>query len=174
MLQTGSLIDYLSVRELVTMIASLYPRPLDISDVSNLTGTTEIAGRRTNKLSGGQTHRFEVLRSFRNRRYLILSLAFPVVLYLAIAGANKHAHFDGLNFPLYFMTGMTALGTMAAVIGSGAEVVAAAKQHGPDIALLDIEMPGIDGLAAAGVLAHEVPACRSLVLTTGPGISGAR
>jgi ABC-2 type transport system permease protein len=68
--------------------------------------------------------RFEVLRSFRNRRYLILSLAFPVVLYLAIAGGNKHAHFDGLNFPLYFMTGMTALGTMAAVIGSGASIAA--------------------------------------------------
>jgi ABC-2 type transport system ATP-binding protein len=57
MLQTGSLIDYLSVRELVTMIASLYPRPLDVSDVLKLTGTTEIAGRRTNKLSGGQTQR---------------------------------------------------------------------------------------------------------------------
>ncbi|MFZ0664410.1 MAG: ABC transporter permease [Acidimicrobiales bacterium] len=68
--------------------------------------------------------RFEVLRSFRNRKYLILSLGFPVVLYLAIAGSNKHAHFDGISFPLYFMTGMTALGTMAAVIGSGAAIAA--------------------------------------------------
>jgi two-component system, NarL family, response regulator DesR len=55
---------------------------------------------------------------------------------------------------------------VVATVGRGDEVVAAAKEHGPDIALLDIEMPGIDGLAAAGVLAHEVPACRSLVLTT--------
>jgi two-component system response regulator DesR len=51
-------------------------------------------------------------------------------------------------------------------VGRGDEVVAAARAHRPDIALLDIEMPGIDGLAAAGALAHEVPECRSLILTT--------
>ncbi len=51
-------------------------------------------------------------------------------------------------------------------VGRGDEVVAAAKAHRPDVALLDIEMPGIDGLAAAGVLAQEVPECRSLILTT--------
>ena len=44
--------------------------------------------------------------------------------------------------------------------------MAAARQHRPDVALLDIDMPGIDGLAAAGVLAHELPQCRSLILTT--------
>jgi two-component system response regulator DesR len=55
---------------------------------------------------------------------------------------------------------------VVASVGRGDEVVAAAKTHLPDIALLDIEMPGIDGLAAAGVLAHEVPSCRSLILTT--------
>jgi two-component system response regulator DesR len=55
---------------------------------------------------------------------------------------------------------------VVAAVGRGDEVVAAAKAHHPDVALLDIEMPGIDGLAAAGVLAHEVPECRSLILTT--------
>jgi two-component system response regulator DesR len=34
------------------------------------------------------------------------------------------------------------------------------------VALLDIEMPGLDGLAAASALAREVPACRVLILTT--------
>lgn len=42
----------------------------------------------------------------------------------------------------------------------------AAGEHRPDVALLDIGMPGIDGLAAAGVLAQEFPECRSLILTT--------
>jgi len=69
----------------------------------------------------------------------------------------------------------TALGLMleleddfevVASVGRGDEAVAAAKQHQPDVALLDIEMPGIDGLAVAGVLAQEVPRCRSLILTT--------
>jgi ABC-2 type transport system ATP-binding protein len=57
MLQTVSLIEYLSVRELVTMVASLYPRPLPVQDVLRLTGATEFADRRTNKLSGGQAQR---------------------------------------------------------------------------------------------------------------------
>jgi two-component system, NarL family, response regulator DesR len=55
---------------------------------------------------------------------------------------------------------------VVATVGRGDEVVAAAKAHHPDVALLDIDMPGIDGLAAAGVLAHELPQCRSLILTT--------
>ncbi|MGA3218332.1 MAG: ABC transporter ATP-binding protein [Acidimicrobiales bacterium] len=57
MLQTGSLIQNLSVRELVTMVASLYPRPLDVEDVLRLTGTAELADRQTTKLSGGQAQR---------------------------------------------------------------------------------------------------------------------
>jgi two-component system, NarL family, response regulator DesR len=44
--------------------------------------------------------------------------------------------------------------------------VAAAQAHQPDVALLDIDMPGIDGLAAAAVLAQQVPGCKALILTT--------
>ncbi len=57
MLQTGALIRDLSVRELVAMMASLYPDPLDVDEVLGLTGIVEIANRRTQKLSGGQTQR---------------------------------------------------------------------------------------------------------------------
>jgi ABC-2 type transport system ATP-binding protein len=57
MLQTGALVEYLSVRELVTMVASVYPRPLPVEHAMRLAGVTEFAGRRTNKLSGGQTQR---------------------------------------------------------------------------------------------------------------------
>lgn len=55
---------------------------------------------------------------------------------------------------------------VVATVGRGDEVVAAAREHHADVALLDIEMPGIDGLAAAAVLAQEMPECRSLILTT--------
>jgi two-component system response regulator DesR len=55
---------------------------------------------------------------------------------------------------------------VVASVGRGDEVVAAASTHRPDVALLDIEMPGIDGLAAAAVLAQEVPHCRAVILTT--------
>ncbi len=57
MLQTGSLLQYLNVRELVSMMAALYPHPLDVDDVLHLTGIDEIAERATTKLSGGQTQR---------------------------------------------------------------------------------------------------------------------
>ena len=57
MLQTGALVEYLSVRELVTMVASVYPRPLPVEQAMRLAGVTEFAERRTNKLSGGQTQR---------------------------------------------------------------------------------------------------------------------
>ena len=57
MLQIGSLIRDLSVRELVTMMASLYPAPLDADEVLQLVGLDPIAGRRTQKLSGGETQR---------------------------------------------------------------------------------------------------------------------
>jgi ABC-2 type transport system ATP-binding protein len=57
MLQTGALIRDLSVRELVTMTASLFPAPLDVDDVLQLVGIEAIAERRTQKLSGGETQR---------------------------------------------------------------------------------------------------------------------
>jgi len=57
MLQTGQLIRDLSVRELLLQFASLYPRPLDVDETVALVGIGDIAGRRTQKLSGGQTQR---------------------------------------------------------------------------------------------------------------------
>ena len=55
---------------------------------------------------------------------------------------------------------------VVAQVGRGDEVVAAARDLHPDVALLDIEMPGLDGLAAAAALTQEVPACRVIIVTT--------
>ncbi len=55
---------------------------------------------------------------------------------------------------------------VVASVSRGDEVVPAARRAQADIALLDIEMPGIDGLAAAAVLRKEVPSCQALILTT--------
>jgi two-component system, NarL family, response regulator DesR len=56
--------------------------------------------------------------------------------------------------------------TVVAEVGRGDEVVAAAVQHKPDVALLDVEMPGLDGVAAARALRAALPACRVLMVTT--------
>jgi len=55
---------------------------------------------------------------------------------------------------------------VVAQVGRGDEVLAAARRESVDVALLDIQMPGLDGLAAAAVLHAELPACRVIILTT--------
>jgi ABC-2 type transport system ATP-binding protein len=57
MLQVGSLVRDLTVRELVGMIGGLYPKAIDVDAVLRVTGLTEVAGRYTQDLSGGQTQR---------------------------------------------------------------------------------------------------------------------
>jgi two-component system response regulator DesR len=51
-------------------------------------------------------------------------------------------------------------------VDRGDEVVRHALQHRPDVAVLDIEMPGQDGIEAAAELRRKLPACRVLILTT--------
>ena len=55
---------------------------------------------------------------------------------------------------------------VVAEVGSGDEVVPAARQTKPDVALLDVQMPGKDGLAAAAELRDNMPTCRVVVCTT--------
>ena len=57
MLQTGGLLRDLTVRELVTMMAALYPSALGVEDALVLAGVDALAARRTEKLSGGETQR---------------------------------------------------------------------------------------------------------------------
>lgn len=55
---------------------------------------------------------------------------------------------------------------VVAEVPRGDEVVAAALATRPHVALLDIEMPGLDGLDAAAELHAALPACRTLIVTT--------
>ncbi|HLI61194.1 MAG TPA: response regulator transcription factor [Solirubrobacteraceae bacterium] len=55
---------------------------------------------------------------------------------------------------------------VVAQVSRGDEVLEAALRERPDVALLDIEMPGATGLEAATALAAELPECRVLILTT--------
>jgi two-component system, NarL family, response regulator DesR len=55
---------------------------------------------------------------------------------------------------------------VVAEVGRGDEVVPAALDTRPDVALLDVEMPGLDGVAAARALHQALPSCRVLMVTT--------
>lgn len=55
---------------------------------------------------------------------------------------------------------------VVAQVGRGDEVVAAVLEHDVQVALLDIEMPGADGIEVAAALRQQAPQCRSLIVTT--------
>ena len=73
LLQTGALISELSVREVIAMLGSLYPDPMPVDEVVGAADIADIADRRTNRLSGGQTQRVRVaLALVPNPRLLVL------------------------------------------------------------------------------------------------------
>ena len=55
---------------------------------------------------------------------------------------------------------------VVAEVGTGDEVVAAARSSNPDVALIDVEMPGLDGIAATAALHEALPGVRVLIVTT--------
>jgi ABC-2 type transport system permease protein len=68
--------------------------------------------------------KYELLRTFRARRFFIFSVAFPLVMFVLIAGPNKDAPLAGIPFAAYFMGGMVAWGTMMASLSGGGRVAA--------------------------------------------------
>jgi two-component system, NarL family, response regulator DesR len=56
--------------------------------------------------------------------------------------------------------------SVVAEVGSGDQVVPAAVEHAPDVALLDVEMPGMDGIEATRALKQALPSTRVLIVTT--------
>jgi ABC-2 type transport system permease protein len=69
--------------------------------------------------------RYELLRVFRNARFFIFSLGFPLVLYYVIAGGNRsvsNLNGSGISAPLYFMVGLASFGTMNAILAAGARI----------------------------------------------------
>jgi ABC-2 type transport system permease protein len=69
--------------------------------------------------------RFELLRTVRNRRFFILALGFPIILYFLIAGPNKNEDNlggSGLSAPLYYMVGLAAFGAMNAMLSVGGRI----------------------------------------------------
>ena len=69
--------------------------------------------------------RFELLRTFRSKRFFVMSLGFPLVIYLLIALPNRGVSDfagTGISAPLYYMVGLAAFGAMAAILSSGTRI----------------------------------------------------
>lgn len=67
---------------------------------------------------------------------------------------------------LALLLGMEDDMEVVAQVSAGDAIVDAALAHRPDVALLDIELPGMSGLDAAAELRERAPGCRVLILTT--------
>ncbi|WP_276607532.1 response regulator transcription factor, partial [Streptomyces sp. Akac8] len=67
---------------------------------------------------------------------------------------------------LALLLGMEPDIEVVAQVGTGDAIVDAVLTHRPDVALLDIELPGMSGLDAAAELRERAPGCRVLILTT--------
>ena len=69
--------------------------------------------------------KYEIVRTFRNRRFFVFSIGFPLVLYFVIAGPNRNEQDflgSGISAPLYYMIGLTAFGTMNTVLSTGTRI----------------------------------------------------
>ena len=55
---------------------------------------------------------------------------------------------------------------VVAQAATGDEALAMARIHRPDVAVLDLQMPGLDGIAVAEALRHELPGCASIIVTS--------
>ncbi|MGH3470896.1 MAG: ABC transporter permease [Nocardioidaceae bacterium] len=67
--------------------------------------------------------RYELVRTFRNKRFFIFSLIFPLVMFVAIGGGNRDVEIvPGVSFIEYYMVGMAGWGAMMAVLAAGARI----------------------------------------------------
>ncbi|MCU1390593.1 MAG: transporter permease [Ilumatobacteraceae bacterium] len=92
--------------------------------MSTVATAPDIRARRSTAHRPTTYLRSEWLRTIRNRRFFVFSLVIPLVLLLVIAGPNRNQTLGGLPFATYYMTGMVAWGSMAAVIAGGARIAA--------------------------------------------------
>jgi ABC-2 type transport system ATP-binding protein len=160
MLQTGALIRDLSVRELIAMMGSLYPRPLPVSEVLELTGTGEFADQRTQKLSGGQTQRVRfAVALISDPRLLVLdepTVAMDVEGRHAFWGTMREFAAGGrtILFATHYLEEADAYADRAVLMAHGAIVA-----DGPTNEIkamvgsrtIRATLPGVDTAALAGL-----------------------
>ncbi|MGW4964619.1 ABC transporter ATP-binding protein [Nonomuraea sp. NPDC004186] len=168
MLQNGALIPELSVKELIDLVRRLYPNPLALDEILKLADLTELAGRRANKLSGGQSQRVRFALAVAGAPKILLldepTAAMDVESRLRFWASMHDYASDGRTvlFATHYLEEadehsdrviVIAKGRLAAD-GTAAEIKAGAGGHTVSFALGEQPAAGLDRLP--GVTAVEV------------------
>ena len=74
--------------------------------------------------------RIEIVRLRRNRRYTVITLALPVVLYLLVAKQVQHAQAYGVPYKDYYMVAMASLGAFAGALTNNAQRISQERKDG--------------------------------------------
>ena len=164
MLQTGGLVRDLTVRELLAMIGSLYPAPLDLDDLLALTGVTEFADQRTHKLSGGQTQRV---------RFALALVSDPDLLVL-----DEPTVAMDVKSRQVFWSSMRALGRRAKTVIFATHYLEEADLYADRIVLLaqgrvvaDGPTTEIKAMVGTRTIEATLPGADPAALTAIPGVS---
>ena len=93
------------------------------------TPTPTTQGRRSDMAGTLALTRAEIMRLFRNKRYFIFTVGFPVVLYLLV-GKNVSATAYGISFAAYYMVAMATFGAFSGALTGNAQRIAQEKKDG--------------------------------------------
>lgn len=123
-------------------------------------------------MNGWVYTRYELLRALRARRFFVLSLGFPLVLYFVIAGPNRNVNDYqrlGVSLPLYYMVSLASFGTMLAMISAGGRI--AGERQAGWTRQLRLTPLSVRAYFRAKVLTSYAMAITSLVLMYIAGVS---
>jgi ABC-2 type transport system permease protein len=112
--------------------------------------------------------RLELMRTLRNRRFMIFSFIFPLILYFSFVQPNRHATVDQVPFPLYYMIAMAGFGALISAISIGPRI-SAERQMGWTRQMRITPLPTW-GYFAAKILAGYMVALLTLLLLYGAGL----
>ena len=115
--------------------------------------------------------RAEIMRLFRNKRYFIFTVGFPVVLYLLV-GKNVSATAYGISFAAYYMVAMATFGAFSGALTGNAQRIAQERKDGWIRQLRLTSLPA-NAYVLAKVIASMVTTVPSVVIVLALGRSTA-
>ncbi|MGP3636334.1 ABC transporter ATP-binding protein [Streptomyces sp. 24-1644] len=168
MLQDGSGVPRITVRELIAFVASTYPRPMPVAEALALAGLTGFAGRRVDKLSGGQTQRVRFAVALAgNPELLVLdepTAALDVEARRAFWASMRSyaARGNTVLFSTHYLTEADENADRIVVLDAGRIVADGSGEHikqsvGGGLVAFDLAGSGTEGLAQLpGVTSIEI------------------